>query len=664
MSHSPVQLNRAQKQAVTHEGSPSLVLAGAGSGKTGVITRRIAWLINERGVDPARIFAVTFTNKAAREMKQRVAALVGSSGGSSRLHISTFHRLGLRILREECAAIGLTPTFSIVDPADARAVIADLLGREFNTDPGQAESVAAALSAWRNGAAAELEGSNLARIHQAYQRHLRSLNAVDLDDMIALPRDLFAADPEVLHRWRRRVEHLLVDEYQDTNAVQYDLIRLLAGAGQGLVAVGDDDQSIYAWRGAMPENLSRLGEDFPTLEVIKLQQNYRSRGRILKLANHLIQNNPRPFEKRLFSELGYGDPVKVIAASNEAREAERVVSDLMSAQFQSRARYGDFAILYRSNHQARVLEQKLVEMRLPYQLSGGQSFFDRTEIRDLMAYLKIIANPADDAALLRIVNTPRRGIGASTLERIGEYAREHRVPVAEAIHDSALAASLPARAAAQVGGFSALLARYQDWAHRAEARELIDELLADIDYRGWLNDTCDNEEIADRRWQNVLELARWVQRVVTAGDGDCDLAEAVRKLVLTDMLDSSDEDNGDNCVRLMTLHAAKGLEFDHVYIVGLADDILPHANSRSESGIQEERRLFYVGITRARKRLTLSYAARRRRYGEVIECQPSRFLEELPAEDLDWHRDGEAEREDDRVAGKAHLAGIRAMLTT
>ena len=657
-------LNPAQKQAVTHEGGPALVLAGAGSGKTGVITRRMAWLIDKRGVDPSRIFAVTFTNKAAREMKQRVASLVTGGRAASRLHVSTFHRLGLRILREECEALGLTSSFSIVDPADARAIVADLLGREFNTDPGQADAVTNALSAWRNGAAGDADGaSGLERICLAYQRHLRSLNAVDLDDMIALPRDLFVRDPEALHRWRRRVEYLLVDEYQDTNAVQYELIRLLAGAGRGLMAVGDDDQSIYAWRGAMPQNLGQLAVDYPDLAVIKLQQNYRSRGRILNLANHLIRNNPRPFEKHLYSELGYGDPVKVLSAGNEVREAERVVSEIMSVQFQTRARYGDFAILYRSNHQSRVLEQKLVEMRLPYQLSGGQSFFDRTEVRDLMAYLRIIANPADDSAMLRIVNTPRRGIGASTLERVGAFARERRIPLAEAIHSSELVSALPNRAAAQVGAFSALLARFQDWAPRAGARELVDDLLGEIGYRAWLDDTCDNEEMADRRWQNVCELALWIERVAAAGDEDSDLAEAVRKLVLTDRLDSSDDDAEADCVRLMTLHAAKGLEFDNVFIVGLADDILPHANSRSESGVEEERRLFYVGITRARKRLTLSYASRRRRYGEVLECQPSRFLEELPADDLEWRFDGDAPREDDRRAGKAHLAGIRAMLT-
>ncbi len=659
-------LNPAQKQAVTHQGGPALVLAGAGSGKTGVITRRMAWLIDKRGVDPSRIVAVTFTNKAAREMKQRVASLLDGRRIAARLHVSTFHRLGLRILREECEAMGLTSSFSIVDPADARAIIADLLGREFNTDPGQADAVASALSAWRNGAVAEGKGegaAGLERIHQAYQRHLRSLNAVDLDDMIALPRDLLAGDPEALHRWRRRAEYLLVDEYQDTNAVQYELVRLLAGSGRGLMAVGDDDQSIYAWRGAMPQNLGQLAVDYPDLAVIKLQQNYRSRGRILKLANHLIRNNPRPFEKQLFSELGYGDPVKVLVAGNEVREAERVVSELMSVQFQTRARYGDFAILYRSNHQSRVLEQKLVEMRLPYQLSGGQSFFDRTEVRDLMAYLKVIANPADDSAMLRIVNTPRRGIGASTLERVGAFARERRIPLAEAIHSSELLAGLGTRAATQVGAFSALLARYQDWAPRADARELIDDLLEEIGYRTWLDETCDNEDMADRRWQNVCELAQWVERVAASGEEDSDLAEAVRKLVLTDRLDSSDDDAETDSVRLMTLHAAKGLEFDDVFIVGLADDILPHANSRSENGVEEERRLFYVGITRARKRLVLSYATRRRRYGEILECQPSRFIEELPADDLDWRFDGDAPREDDRRAGKAHLAGIRAMLT-
>ncbi len=655
-----MKLNPAQRQAVTHRGGPALVLAGAGSGKTGVITRRIAWLIEQQSVDPRRIVAVTFTNKAAREMKQRVAALLSGGRRAGKVHVSTFHRLGLRILREEFAGFGLTESFSIIGPADARVILADLLGREFNTDPGQVDAVAAALSAWRNGAGEETAG--LARLQQAYQRHLRALNAVDLDDMISLPRDLFRDDPRALHRWRQRIEHLLVDEYQDTNAAQYELVRALAGSGDGLVAVGDDDQSIYAWRGAMPENLRQLEVDFPNLSVIQLNQNYRSRGRILKLANQLIGNNPRTFEKNLWSELGYGDPVQVLVAPDEVREAERVVSAIMTAQFQHRYRHGDFAILYRSNYQSRLLEQKLMEMRIPYQLSGGQSFFDRAEVRDVLAYLRLVANPADDSALMRIVNTPRRGIGAATLERIGEYARERRQPLALALHDSALGERLSARAAARLAEFSALLVRYQDFAEAGEPGRLIDELLEEIGYRDYLREGSDSEELADRRWQNVVELSAWIARL--AGDGEDGLAGAVRALALVDMLDRASDDEETDAVRLMTLHAAKGLEFDHVCIVGVAEDILPHANSSaSASGIEEERRLFYVGITRARKTLALSYAARRRRYGEVLDCQPSRFLDELPAEDLDWQRPGDEARDGDRQAGKAHLAGIRALLT-
>ncbi len=658
-----MKLNPAQRKAVTHEGSPALVLAGAGSGKTGVITRRIAWLIDERAVDPAGIVAVTFTNKAAREMKARVTALAGARAEGA--GISTFHRLGMRILRREHGRAGLTPSFSIVGPADSRAIIADLLAREFGTDPSAADAVAGALSAWRNAprGAPEPPGSSLGRIDAAYRRHLRALNALDLDDMVCLPRDLLAEDEELLGRWRERIGHLLVDEYQDTNAAQYELVRLLAGDGSNLVVVGDDDQSIYAWRGAMPENLARLAQDFPDLEVIKLEQNYRSRGRILKLANHLIRNNRRTFEKTLWSELGPGDPVRVLVCANEMREADQVVSELMSAHFQRRARYGDFAILYRSNHQSRIFEQRLMQMRVPYQLSGGQSFFDRTEVRDLMAYLRLIANPADDSALMRIVNAPRRGIGAGTLEKLGEAARARRMTAAEAMLESAVVDALPPRARASVEAFAGLIVRFRDFAESAPPGELIDDLLEEIGYRQWLLDESDSDEAAERRWQNVQELRQWLERVSRSGDGDGGLADAVRTLVLTDMLDRREDDEvDDDKVRLMTLHAAKGLEFDHVILVGVSDDLLPHANSTGEAGVEEERRLFYVGITRARKHLTLSWPSSRRRYGEIIDCRPSRFIDELPAEDLEFERDGEADDERVRNAGRAHLASIRALL--
>ncbi len=663
-----MKLNPAQRRAVIHEGGPVLVLAGAGSGKTGVITQRIAWLIAERNVKPEHIFAVTFTNKAAREMKQRVSRLLADAAISSRISISTFHRLGLRMIGSECENAGLKPGFSIIDPADSKTIVADLLQREFAMDPAQADTVSQAISNLKNSGGRVDSKTQpmpvLTKICDAYQRYLRACNAVDLDDMIAIPGGLLTAQTDVLNRWRSRIRYLMVDEYQDTNAAQYELVRLLSGAGRGLMVVGDDDQSIYGWRGAMPENLKQLGTDFSDLQVIKLEQNYRSRGRILKLANQLITHNVRPFEKSLWSDLGFGDPIKVFQCDNEVREAERVVSELMSERFHRRSRFGDFAILYRGNYQARILEQKLMEMQVPYVLSGGLSFFDRTEIRDIMAYLRIITNPADDSALLRIVNTPRRGIGAATLEKVGEYALGRRMAMAKAIHESGAMERLGARASDRLKQFSSWLRRYQEWAGNADISELISGLLDDTAYRQWLCEQSDNDEIADRRWQNVQELIEWVERLARRDQDGVDLGEVVRRLTLADMLDRQNEsDERQDKVGLMTLHAAKGLEFDNVFIVGVEEGILPHANSQSDDGIQEERRLFYVGITRARRNLSFSFASRRRRYGTVIDCRPSRFLDELPSDDLEWKRPEHSDSEESRKSGKAHLAGIRAILS-
>ena len=646
-------------------GSPALVLAGAGSGKTGVITRRMAWLVNSCEVRPENIYAVTFTNKAAREMKHRLDGMLGKVKGGAGVNVSTFHRLGLRILRKEAANLGLKDGFSIVDSNDASAIVGDLLQREFNIKADQADAVRNAISTLKNTNAdpGQTADRRLGKIFDAYQRYLRACNAVDLDDMIALPVQLLAGDTDVRNRWRSRIHYLLVDEYQDTNSAQYQMVRLLGGEGEGLMVVGDDDQSIYAWRGAMPENLQHLGEDYPDLRVIKLEQNYRSRGRILKLANHLIKHNPRPFEKVLWSELGYGDPVRVLHCTNEVREAERVVSELMSERFQKRLDFSQFAIIYRSNYQSRVLEQKLMEMQIPYQISGGQSFFDRTEIRDMMAYLRLLANPADDAAFARVINTPRRGIGAASLETINSFAARQKVPLSEVIHDQVLRQRLSSRAATRLGEFASLITTLSDEAGRLKPSELITLLTDQVDYRQWLMDQSDSEEAAERRWQNVLELSGWMDRMGQDNGQALELVEIIRRLTLSDMLDrNEDEEEFGDQVSLMTLHAAKGLEFDHVFIVGVEEDILPHANSQDDAGVQEERRLFYVGITRARHSLCLSMAGHRKRYGEVISCSPSRFLDELPPEDLDWSMPGKTDTREEKKLGSAHLAGIREML--
>lgn len=663
------QLNPPQKQAAQHTGSPLLVLAGAGSGKTRVITQKIAWLMEERAVSPWDITAVTFTNKAAREMKQRVGDTVAGRSSIKGLTVSTFHSLGMKILKSETAAAGLRKGFSIIDPRDAINVVADLMRADLSTGRELIERSYQRISSWKNlGITPEtlmLEDDDpisraAAGIYQQYQRYLLACNSVDLDDLILGPVQLIRNDQEVREKWQRKIKYLLVDEYQDTNGVQYELIKLLAKDGRRLTVVGDDDQSIYAWRGAKPENLLQLKEDYPDLQLVKLEQNYRSFGRILKVANHLIGNNPRPFEKILWSDMGYGDPIDVFQAKNEEHEAEKVVSSIMKSQFQSGAKYKDFAILYRSNHLARILEIKLREMRIPYKLSGGHSFFDRTEIRDLLAYLRLLGNTSDDSAFLRIVNTPRRGIGATSLEKIAELATRSKQNLFDTIFDIELVSTIKPKQCETLKELASLLDQVTQMANDNDPIGAIDHLLEGIAYERWLSETCE-AEVAKRRWENVKLLRQWIENSYNQSTENLTLADLVNELILTDILEKQGDDEEQDVVHLMTLHAAKGLEFKNVYIVGVEEEILPHRVSITEGSCEEERRLFYVGITRAMEKLTLSYASKRKRFGDHIECDPSRFINELPVDDLNWNKvEGETPVEQQQDLGRAYLAKIRA----
>ncbi len=683
-------LNARQKEAVHYLDGPLLVLAGAGSGKTSVITRKIAWLIQECGIAPARIAAVTFTNKAAREMKTRVSDLLKGTDAKG-LAISTFHTLGLTILRKELAASGYKPGFSIHDSEDSLTLIRESLRGHKGVTP---ESVQWQISAWKNAllspeqAAAGSDGDMLlstsARVYAEYQRSLKAFNALDFDDLILQPVHLLRDHPEVRTRWQQQVRYLLVDEYQDTNAGQYELVKLLVGDGGALTVVGDDDQSVYAWRGARPENLHQLKDDYTDLKVIKLEQNYRCTGRILKAANQLIANNPHLFEKRLWSEHGFGDPVRVLACRDDEHEAERVVSELMHHKFLHNTDHRDYAILYRGNHQARQFERVLREQRIPYYLSGGLSFFERTEVRDIMAYLKLLANPDNDSAFLRVVNTPRREIGAATLEKLSAYAQDRSLSLFAASFEMGLAQHLNDRQLASLKRFCVWLSDLADRAREEEPATVLRSLLADIAYDAWLKETCDNLEAAEKRMENVLELTGWLTRLAKQEqDGEpSTFAELVARLSLIGMLDNEDDENQSDQVSLMTLHAAKGLEFPHVFIVGMEEGLLPHRSSIdagaergavSERGlihwtnagtaIEEERRLAYVGITRAKKTLAFSYALRRKRYGEVVTCEPSRFLSELPADDLQWEGKGaNVNPEQKQERGAAHVAHLRNLL--
>ncbi len=664
-------LNPRQLEAVRYVGGPLLVLAGAGSGKTRVIARKIAHLVGECGLAPRHIAAVTFTNKAAREMKARVAsALQGREGRG--LTISTFHTLGLDILRRDHARAELRRGFSLFDPQDAEAIIKEHLRGRRQDDALTPAAVQARISAWKNALVEPAEAlshaeddfeADLASLYADYQRSLHAYNAVDFDDLIRLPARLFAAQPDLLEAWQSRLRYLLVDEYQDTNGAQYELVRRLVGPRGALTVVGDDDQSIYAWRGARPENLARLKEDFPTLKVVMLEQNYRSSGRILGLANALIAHNTHLFEKRLWCAHGEGELPRVITCRDEAHEAERVVSEILHRRFADKANYGDFAILYRGNHQARLFEQALREHDIPYFLSGGTSFFARAEIKDVMAYMRLLANPEDDAAFLRIVNTPRREIGPNTLEKLAGYARERGVPLLRACGELGLGQHLERRPRERLEQFAAWLDTHARHAV-SEPVAAVRALVEGMNYAAWLKENASSLPVAERRLENVHDLLAWLDALGKGENEGKSLQDRVGHLSLMDVLQRHEEEEGGDRVALMTLHAAKGLEFPHVMLVGMEEELLPHRVSIEDDSIEEERRLAYVGITRAREHLTFTLAKRRKRFGEMVQVQPSRFLEELPESGLDWDTRRVANAEENRARGTAHLAGLKGLLGT
>jgi len=671
-------LNPRQQEAVRYIDGPCLVLAGAGSGKTSVITTKIAYLVQECGMSARKIAAVTFTNKAAREMKERVGQMLKGRDGHG-LTVSTFHNLGLNIIRRELKALGYRPGFSLFDPEDAKALLRDLMQKEADTDAEQIGAVQHQISQWKNdlvlpGQALSHAGDEdeqyAARIYEAYNRHLKAYNAVDFDDLILLPVVLLSSDPEALARWRKRIHYMLVDEYQDTNISQYLLVKILMAERATFTVVGDDDQSIYAWRGARPENLVTLGEDFPRLNVIKLEQNYRSTGTILRAANTLIANNPHVYEKTLWSDMGQGDPIRVIVNRHEEAEAERVAGEILTRRIKERAEWRDFAVLYRGNFQARLLELKLQHHQIPYKLSGGTSFFSRNEIKDAMAYLRLLINPDDDNAFLRIVNVPRREIGPGTLEKLANYASERGASMFAACHELGLEQVLPTRAVERLGRFAHFIDGVRKRMDQGDAIAAIREMIREMDYEAWLYQNASAPTIAERRMANVWTLIDQLEKSMHRDDEDGEASEetddvqsAISRLVLRDILEQQAEEDDSDRVQLLTMHASKGLEFPHVYLMGLEEELLPHRNSIEAGTIEEERRLAYVGITRARRTLTLTLARQRKAYGELLDCTPSRFLDELPADDLEW--EGRADKENPekkQERGQSAIAGLRSLL--
>ncbi|MFC0322793.1 DNA helicase Rep [Gallibacterium melopsittaci] len=667
-----MKLNSQQQQAVTTIDSPCLVLAGAGSGKTRVIINKIAYLIEQCGYSPKHIAAVTFTNKAAREMRERVAHSIGSQK-SKGLIVSTFHTLGFDLIKREHRALGLKASITLFDEHDQKALLNELTETIFLGDKEKINQLINYISMCKNDLILPKQALQLvktplertfAECYQLYTEQMHAYNALDFDDLIMLPTLLLRHNQEICEKWQKRIDYLLVDEYQDTNTSQYELIKLLVGQRGRLTVVGDDDQSIYSWRGAKPENISRLRDDFPNLSVIKLEQNYRSTQRILHCANILIDNNDHVFEKKLFSQLGQGEPLQVIEAKNEEHEAERIVAELITHRFLRKTAYRDYAILYRGNHQSRLLEKVLMQNRIPYKISGGTSLFSRMEIKDVMAYLRLLVNQDDDSAFIRIVNTPRREIGTATLEKLGTLAKEKHCSLFEAIFDFELLQRITPKAYTALQTFADWIVKLSDQVEHSDPQQAIREMFVHLQYETYLYEQANNPKAAEIQSKNVAMLLQWVHDMLEGDEFNppMTLAQVVLRLTLRDMLERNENEESGDEVQLMTLHASKGLEFPYVYLIGMEEGILPHQNSIDDDNIEEERRLAYVGITRAQKELTFSRCKTRRQMGEIIHTEPSRFLLELPQDDLLWEKDKvpltEQQKQQQRQAGFANLKAL------
>jgi ATP-dependent DNA helicase Rep len=653
-------LNFAQQEAVNYMHGPCLVLAGAGSGKTRVITHKIGRLI-QAGLAPDRIAAITFTNKAAAEMRERAKGLIGRD--AKKVLVCTFHALGVRMLRQDGAALGLKPQFSILDSDDVTSILKDAGG---STDAATARQWQWAISLWKNlgfnAAQAEAQAKDdneriTARIMARYEERLAAYQSVDFDDLIGLPLKLLAEHADVREKWQAQMGHVLVDEYQDTNATQYEVLKHLVGERARFTAVGDDDQSIYGWRGATLDNLRKLPIDFPQLKVVKLEQNYRSTSAILRAANNVIGPNPKLFPKTLFSELGEGEPVRVIDADSEEHEAERTVARILSTRENSQYKeWRHFAVLYRANHQAKTFEKALRKANVPYKVSGGQSFFDRAEIKDLCAWFRLWINNDDDPAFLRAITSPKRGIGHTTLGGLGVFAGKYKLSLFEALFSSSLSSALPAKAVGSLHEFGRYVndleyrARHTHGAEAALAFML--EWLKEIGYEKHLYDSEESEKLAASRWTNVLDFCDWMsQRCggtiddaagVTTASETKSLLEVAQTIALLSTISEREQDQ--DMVTLSTLHAAKGLEWPHVMMVGVTEGMLPfklgdddnpagRADGPMSEGIlqrlQEERRLMYVGITRAQRTLAVSWTRKRKKGRDMIAAQPSRFIAEM-----------------------------------
>jgi len=653
-------LNPPQRAAVLHCEGPLLVLAGAGSGKTRVIVEKIAHLIATGRYPARRIAAITFTNKSAKEMRERVGKRIRGEAADG-LTICTFHALGLKFLQIEHEAAGLKRGFSIFDSDDAAAQIKDLM---HGAKPDAIDDARNLVSRAKNAGLSPQQAMEAARstrekeaasLYERYQARLSTFNAVDFDDLIRLPLQILEDNPEIVQGWRERIGYLLVDECQDTNDAQYRLLRMLAGERGNFTCVGDDDQSIYAWRGANPDNLLQMGRDYPKLQIIKLEQNYRCSNRVLRAANALIAHNPHEHLKTLWSDQADGERIRVWECRDSEHEAEKVAAEISFLATAKQVPWSDFCILFRGNFQSRPLEKAMQLLRVPYHLSGGTAFLERQEVKDLLAWLRLIVNPDDDAAFLRAVQSPKREVGAGSLSKLAELASAKHVPMSRAAESMGALQHLPPRAANGLSAFTDILRDLRQQSAALPAAELVRKLAEKSGLLTDLRNQSKDEASFQRRKANLEELAEWFEggpRGASAGDLAAQLA----------LLSRNDKDDGGNQVRMMTLHASKGLEFRYVFIVGCEDGVLPHEVSLDEGNLQEERRLLYVGITRAKEQLWMSHSKVTRKFGEQIRLKPSRFFDELPAAEM--QRDGadplaDAERKKERAS--AGLAAIQAL---
>ncbi|HVJ39048.1 MAG TPA: DNA helicase Rep [Stenotrophomonas sp.] len=653
-------LNPPQRAAVLHCEGPLLVLAGAGSGKTRVIVEKIAQLVATGRYPAKRIAAITFTNKSAKEMRERVGKRIRGEAAEG-LTICTFHALGLKFLQIEHEAAGLKRGFSIFDADDAAAQVKDLL---HGAKPDVIEDAKNLISRAKNAGLSPQQAMAAARsnrekeaasLYERYQARLSTFNAVDFDDLIRLPVQILEENPQIVQAWRERIGYLLVDECQDTNDAQYRLLKMLAGERGNFTCVGDDDQSIYAWRGANPDNLLQMAQDYPKLEIIKLEQNYRCSNRVLRAANALIAHNPHEHLKTLWSDQADGERIRVWECRDSEHEAEKVAAEISYLANAKQVPYSDFCILFRGNFQSRPLEKAMQLLRVPYHLSGGTAFLERQEVKDLLSWLRLIVNPDDDAAFLRAVQSPKREVGAGSLAKLAELAATKHVPMSRAAESMGALQHLPPRAANGLSAFTDILRDLRQQSATLPAADLVRRLAEKSGLLTDLRNQSKDEASFQRRKANLDELAEWFEggpRGASAGDLAAQLA----------LLSRNDKDDGGNQVRMMTLHASKGLEFRYVFIVGCEDGVLPHEVSLDEGNLQEERRLLYVGITRAKEQLWMSYSKVTRKFGEQIRLKPSRFFEEIPAAEI--QRDGadpvaDAERKKERAS--AGLAAIQAL---